>query len=343
MHRLKRPVATIAVAILLAVTSACSSSSTSSPAATTVATTARVTTTTVPLTPAGATYGVGRRDITLVDDSRGTDADANGTAPAKKNRTLETVVLYPTTTRSDDGTDDVHPVAPGRFPLVVFAHGVTASGPAYIQVVRGLAAAGYVVALPTFPLTSGAGGWKNLGQAVNQPGDVSFVVTELLDRSADGDALLGDHLSPDAVGVAGHSLGAITSLLFYNSCCRDPRVDAVLAVSGLLFPAKDSDDDYDDPPKTPLLLVHGKQDSTIPSGNSVKTFDEFADVPRALVTMPDADHTTVLVSPSFLPTVVAFFDLELRHDPTEWRGVRGVLDDNGDGTVQVAGGLPTAG
>lgn len=343
MRRLMRPVAPIIVAILLVVASACSSSSTSSPAATTVPATSRATSTTsttVPLTPAGTTYGVGRRDITLVDTTRGTDTDARDDTPAKDDRTLETVLLYPTTSPDDDGTDDAHPVAPGRFPLVVFSHGVTASGPAYVGVLRGLAAAGYVVALPTFPLTSGGGAWNNLGEVVNQPGDVSFVITELLARSADGDELLGDHLSPDAIGVAGHSLGAITSLLFFNSCCRDDRVDAVLAVSGLLFPAKDPTDDYDDPPATPLLLIHGEQDGTVPYDSSVTVFDTFTDVPRAFVTLPDADHTGPLVSPSFGATVIAFFDLELRHDPTAWHGVQGVWDDNGDGTIQVAGGMP---
>lgn len=357
MSRPIRPVhtlRTVAVVLALGFVAACSSPGASgtpdhpaTTAAATAATTSTVdsaaTATTIPLTPAGGTYGVGRRDIELVDHSRGTDADAKANVAAKDDRTLPTVILYPTAETADDATDDDHPVAEGRFPLVVFSHGVTASGPAYVGILKKLAAAGYVVALPTFPLTSGPGGWNNIGQTTNQPADVSFIIGRLLDRSAKGDALLGGHLDPDAVAVAGHSLGAITSLLFYNSCCRDDRVRAVVAVSGITFPGKSKTDDYDDAPTdVPLLMLHGEKDKVLSYDDGSRlVFDKtLTTVPRGLVTFPDRGHTDILGAPSFMPAVVAFLDRALRDDPEEWKSLGKELASNGDATVEVAGGLP---
>ena len=42
------------------------------------------------------------------------------------------------------------PDGPGPFPLLEFSHGVTGTGPAYKGFLEPLAAAGYVVAAPTF-------------------------------------------------------------------------------------------------------------------------------------------------------------------------------------------------
>lgn len=344
MNRAVRALLALAVTLALGATAACTSSAQADRTATAVTTTtvAAATTTTARLAPAGTTYGVGRRDITLVDRSRDTDADPKNHVAAKKGRTLPTVILYPTSDSGDDATVDDHPLADGRFPLVVFSHGVTASGPAYVGVMKQLAAAGYVVALPTFPLTSGPHGWDNISQTVHQPADVSFVIDELLDRSADRDGLLGGHLSPDAVAIAGHSLGAITSLLFFNTCCRDERVKAVVAISGITFPGKTKSDSYDDPPKIPLLMLHGEKDTTLHyDAGSRQVFDKTLDtVPRVLVSFPDAGHIDVLGSPSFLPSIVAFLDLELRGDVAAWKRLGAKIDANGDARIEVAGGLP---
>jgi dienelactone hydrolase len=335
-----------AVALALCVGTACSSSASQAGRATTTvaSSVAPTTTTSLPITPAGDTYGVGRRDVTLVDPSRDTDADPKKDVAAKKGRTLPTVILYPTADTADHATSDDHPVADGRFPLVVFSHGVTASGPAYVGVMAKLAAVGYVVALPTFPLTSGSGGWNNVGQASNQPADVSFIIDQLLEQSAADHGLLADHLSPDAVAVAGHSLGAITSLLFANTCCRDDRVKAIVAVSGITFPGKSRTDSYDDPPKTPLLMLHGEKDTTLRYDvGSRQIFDKtLDDLPRGLISFADKGHVDVLGSPSFMPSIIAFLDMELRGDPDEWKALGAQIARNGDARVEVAGGLPPA-
>lgn len=339
-----RIVRVVAVAVALCLGTACTSSAQADKTTTTVASTVASTATSTPtisLTPAGGTYGVGRSDITLVDSSRGTDADDENDVAAQQDRTLPTAILYPTADTSDDATTDEDPVAEGRFPLVVFSHGVTASGPAYVGVMKNLAAAGYVVALPTYPLTSGPQGWNNIGQTKNQPADVSFIIDQLLEESAGEGDLLSGHLSADAVAIGGHSLGAITSLLFANTCCRDDRVKAIVAVSGITFPGPAETDSYDDPPKIPLLMLHGETDTVLQyDEGSRQIFDStLTSLPRALVSFPDKGHVDILGAPSFMPSFIAFLDMTLRDQPDEWQALGAQIEHNGDATIEIAGGL----
>jgi predicted dienelactone hydrolase len=127
-------------------------------------------------------------------------------------------------------------------------------------------------------------------------------------------------------------------LLFYNSCCEDPRVKAVVAVSGILFPSKRGN--YDDPPTIPLLMLHGEEDSTLAyDAGSKRIFDQFAAVPRALVSFPDAGHVDLLGKPGFAESMIAFLNLELRDDPTDWHKLSAQLDTFGTATIEVGGGL----
>ncbi len=222
---------------------------------------------------------------------------------------------------------------------MIFSHGVTASGPAYVPVLKKIAAAGYIVALPTYPLTSGKGGWSNVPQVTNQPADVSFLITQMLKLGSAPSGKFSGHLASDAVGVSGHSLGALTSLFFYNSCCIDKRVKAVVAVSGILYPSKSGN--YDNPPTNlPLLLLHGEKDKTLSyEAGSRHIFDTLTDVPRALVSFPDTGHVDVLGKKGFNDSFVAFLNLELRHDDTDWRKLSGQLNAFGTATIEVGGGL----
>ena len=310
--------------------------------------------TTVPrsTTPAGriptkskGPYGVGRSDLTFVDHSRTTDADTKNGVAAADSRTLPVMLLYPTKTLADNGTASTHPVAPGRFPLVVFSHGVTASGPVYESFLLGIARAGFVVAAPTFPLTSGPHGWDNLGQYRNQPKDVSFVITQVLSADRTSTSLLSGHIATDEIAAAGHSLGAITTLGLYNGCCVDKRIKAAVALSGILLPFN-SKPFSSASANTPLLLIHGEADKTVPYiGGSLHTFETFTSVPRALLSFPKAGHVDAVFAKPYISdaqaTMIAFLNMELRNDDTGWRGVAALVAKNGVGTIKVAGGLPS--
>jgi len=297
-----------------------------------------------PVTRAGTTYAVGTRTVTWVDTSRPTKGDAKRHIAAASSRTLPVLILYPAAGTAGAGTAVTQdaPVAAGTFPIVIFSHGVTASGPAYAPFLATWAAAGYVVAAPTYPMSSGVGAWADLTDYTNQPADVSFVLDNVIKLDAtSGDALAG-HLATTAVAVAGHSLGAMTSLGFLNTCCGDPRVKAIVAISGILatFP----NGAWTDPPATPLLMIHGTADKTVPyRGGSATTFAKLTTVPRALLSLIGASHVDPVLpkdGPITDRTVIAFLDLELRNDPTAWHRLPAYLATQTGVHLAVAGSLP---
>lgn len=337
-----------ALVALAACSSASERNGSNAPAAST--TTEAVVSTTAPaeISPVGD-YPVGRRDVTYVDTTRGTDGNPDQDIAPASTRTLPVMVLYPTTraagaTAGKGAIAQDGPVAEGTFPLIVFSHGVTASGPAYAGLLQLIAAHGYIVAAPTYPLTSGPGGWANVVQATNQPADVSFVIDQLLAESAKPTGVFSGRIAPEHVGIGGHSLGAITSLGFYNSCCGDPRVAAVVGLSGILFPMGGT---YDKTPDTPLLLIHGEKDEILSfEAGSQKIFHDFTEVPRALIRYPAAGHVDVVAAADYTPLTVAamnaFYDLELRGDDRGWRTISDLVSRDGLGSVEVAGGLEPA-
>ena len=317
----------VALLLSLSLLGACSSTG-SDPLAAPTTTTSLGTTTT--LAPQPAEFAVGRRTLELVDPSRPTDADPGRNRPALPDRTLPVLLLYPAagalvspTTPADDAVP-----ADGTFPLVVFSHGWTASGPVYEGRLQEWARAGYVVAAPTFPLSSGQGGV--LADYVNQPGDVSFVIDQLTSLPAD-DPLAG-HVDADAIAAAGHSLGAITTLgVSLNSCCGDDRIDAAVELSGIRLPFPGGD--FDDLGQVPFLAVHGAADKTVPVMGSDRLFDE-APGPAYYLRFPDAGHSDYLVADGDLvdQAVIAFLDRYLKGDGDGLAALPSVVASHGGAT-----------
>jgi alpha-beta hydrolase superfamily lysophospholipase len=258
-------------------------------------------------------YAVGKRSYTFVDRSRPTAA--NGSYAGAPTRTLPTILLYPTAgAPGGPAVDGAEPLRHhGGFPLVVFSHGFGASGPAYEPLLDRFVAQGYVVAAPTFPLSNGAApGGPRLTDYVNQPADVSFVLTQVL-RLQRRDPSLRKTIDRRDIGVAGHSLGAITTLgLARNSCCQDPRIDAAVAFSGIQLPFPGGSFATTSGP--PLMLVHGDKDGTVPFAGSAGAYAQ-APAPKVLLTLLGAPHTP-FVAPWIDPlttSVTDFLDGYLKH------------------------------
>lgn len=271
-----------------------------------------------------APYRVGVMTETFVDQSRSTPR--SGDRPERPERKLRTRIFYP----AQDAADSASPVedAPpdrehGPYPLVVFAHGYSAAPEVYRDLLSGWAAAGYVVAAPVFPLSSGVTpGGPDQSDVVNQPGDVSFVVTSVLKASDAAGGPLAGLVDGDAVAAAGHSNGGITMLgLVANTCCRDERVKAVISLSGTPLDFPGGRYRYDD--AAPVLLVHGTDDALVPYDASVDVFNE-ARGPKGIVTIEDGDHAAWLLRPH--DAFSSVLDATLAFLAAYAVGIRGAVD-----------------
>jgi dienelactone hydrolase len=264
------------------------------------------------------THAFGQLVEHLVDHSRSTPA--NGSDPAHKGRTLVTTVLFPAV-----GSATGRPVAgatadrsDGPYPLIVFAHGFGGNVAGYLPLLEKWASAGFVVAAPLFPLTNSATpGGPDLSDYVHQPGDMSFVVTQMLHQSAATTGALAGLIDPAEVGAAGHSLGGVTTLgLVANTCCLDRRIKAAVVMSGdpITFPTGRVDTGA----APPILLVHGNADPTVPYVSSIDVFNE-AHPPKGLLTILGGNHDSPVDAGgrafgSVVRATTDFFDRYLRRD-----------------------------
>jgi dienelactone hydrolase len=178
-------------------------------------------------------YAVGECVLRLVDPTRRIHLPPPGNVSVP--RTLLTYVRYPALGAAGAEVPGAAPArAQGPFPLVVFAHGFDISPMPYARLLDSWARAGYVVAAPVFPLTgaSGAGGIRILDEAdvVNEPADMSFVISQLL---AVTQGQLAGLIDGARIAVAGQSDGGEAALAAaYSRRYADPRVRAAVILSG---------------------------------------------------------------------------------------------------------------
>jgi dienelactone hydrolase len=202
------------------------------------------------------------------------------------DRVLRTTIWYPSQAKAGG-------VAPGRFPIVVFSHGLAGLPADYQALATRWAAAGFVVVAPAYPHTSRGVAKLEVADVLNQPADASHVLTRILalDRAAD-DPLRG-HLAPDRIAAAGHSAGAITTVgLFANG--RDPRLDAGIVLAGNAIGMGNA---YVGRPAA-LLFVHGDRDPVTPYSLGRATYAAVPGAwPKAFLTLSGERHIDPYVYP----------------------------------------------
>jgi dienelactone hydrolase len=273
--------------------------------------------------PVGAATGtnpVETTTMTFVDPSRSTPPWSGN--PGKSSRTLVTTIWHPSQASGSTAAS-----GGGPYPLIVFAHGLGGSPEDYQQLLTAWAAAGYVVAAPLFPLSSSeTPGGPDGGDIGNQPGDMSFVITQILKASAATNGPLSGLVDPNEIGAAGHSNGAITTLgLVANSCCMDTRVKAAVVMAGTTEGLGRGS--YDLTKAPPLLVVSDVHDGLVPYADAVAVFNQ-ARGPKAVLTLrwdtsTDSTGSTAhmassgVVGPTSGPVIkatTAFFNAFLKHE-----------------------------
>jgi fermentation-respiration switch protein FrsA (DUF1100 family) len=258
------------------------------------------------------THPVGVTQRTFVDHSRPTDA--NGDCAELPSRTLRTTIYYPaigdapSTAPAPDAAPDR---ANGPYPLIAFSHGFDSDPKRYESLLEHWAAAGYVVAAPQFPLSSDQSACGAIaGDVVNQPTDISFVITSI-SKATHRDALLRNLVDTKKIGAAGHSNGGITTYgLSANTRLHDPRLDVAVVLAGT--PQKYPTGRYDFTKAPPLLIVHGTADDLVPYSAAVRAFNH-ARGPKGILTVEGGDHGSA-AGPETYPATTDMFDAYLRGD-----------------------------
>jgi len=262
--------------------------------------------------PVGPPFFVGTVHRTFVDPTRSTPSrGGNGGAD---QRAISTTIYYPTTIAPSPENPKPR-VATGPWPLIVFAHGYAIDAAAYAQLLEDLAAGGYVVAAPDFPGTSTAyPGGAVRSDSLQQPGDISFVIDQMLAASATPGLFFGA-IDPNAVGDSGQSDGGVTAAAAaFNTCCIDPRIKASVVLTGGSF---GFDGQWFPPGTPPVMFVHATADEVNPYSASTSMFAQ-AQSPKYLLTVDGGSHLEVYVDPPWEPQIaaamIAFFDLYLKGD-----------------------------
>jgi predicted dienelactone hydrolase len=240
-----------------------------------------------PAAPQPGPFAVGEITVTFTDSTRHITLSGGRHVP----RRLQTVIRYPAL--GDRSKVDVRGASPARvdgpFPLIVFAHGFDVTPATYSRLMRAWAQAGYVVAAPRFPLTNAyAPGGANESDLVNQPRDMSVVISRMLARNGGGYGVLSGLINPTEVGVTGQSDGGSTALaVAYNRHYVDHRIRAAVILSGAEIPGVRG---YTFPaPSPPLLAAQGTADiSNFPA--STQRYFRLAPSPKFLLTLPGAGH-----------------------------------------------------
>jgi predicted dienelactone hydrolase len=264
-------------------------------------------------TPAAVPLPVAKTSMTFVDTTR--SSPARGDTPGQTERTLVTTVYYPATATPTAQTP-TPPAAVGPFPLIVFAHGYDAQASMYAPLLEDLARGGYIVAAPEFPGTSSAHpGPADRPDTLQQPADLSFLITSMLAASTQP-GLLHDSIDPSEIGDSGHSDGGVTAAATaYNTCCIDGRIKAATILTGDAFGFEGQ---WFPPGTPPVMFVHATADEINPYQASVSMFEQ-AQSPKYLLTIDGGSHLEVFIDPPWEPPIaqsmVAFYDLYLKHDP----------------------------
>ncbi|WFE26934.1 chlorophyllase [Solwaraspora sp. WMMD791] len=197
---------------------------------------------------------------------------------ARGDRPLPVTVWYP----ADDA---------GPFPVVLFSHGLGGEPADYQAVLAQWAAAGFVVAAPTYPFTSQGGSGGNALDVLNQPADASHVLDELLALDGrDGDEFAG-RLDVERVAAAGHSAGGITTVGLFTAA-RDERLDAGVVLAGSALGVGTAFSGA----AAPQLFIHGELDEVVSYASGKAAYDRVP-WPKAMLSLPDGDHGQSLLRP----------------------------------------------
>ncbi|HLK74188.1 MAG TPA: hypothetical protein VKU77_11145 [Streptosporangiaceae bacterium] len=281
-------------------------------------------------------YRVGERQLVFTEP-----AHVGVTGQHLGARSLLTVIRYP----AAKGTAGSW-AAGGPFPVVMFAPGFRQCSATYENLLQAWASAGYVVVSVDFPRTScqvAATAYEP--DLVNQPGDVSYVLGQVLALSARPDGFLSGRLNPREVAAAGQSDGGDTvAALGGNACCQEHRLKAVAVLSGAEWPPMPGR--YFPGAAPPMLFVQGSADTINPPWTSVQLYRADRAGSRYYLDLFGADHMVPYTGDNAVERLVArvtlaFFDRYLLGGKAALTAATRAADSSGIAVLDSGGRLPS--
>ncbi|MEU1641642.1 alpha/beta hydrolase family protein [Micromonospora zamorensis] len=223
-------------------------------------------------------YAVGVRTLTL---------------DPRSARPLPVTIWFPA---SADGA------AAGRFPVVVYSHGLGSRPDLHAGLTTRWAAAGFVVAAPAYPHTRQGAAHFTRADVRNQPADAWRLIRHLgrLDRNRE-DPLAG-HLDLTSVAAAGHSAGGFTTSGMFSEG-HPARLRAGIVIAGGGLPGSFAG------PVAPVLFVHGTADAVVPLTVGRAAYGRTPG-PAAFLSLLGQDHGAYLTPghPGFAPVLATTTD-----------------------------------
>lgn len=208
------------------------------------------------------------------------------------------------------------PAVAGKYPVIIFSHGLGGTCDGYEYIGTHWAKNGYV-SVHIQHKGSDDGVWRgkanpmqemkkatmDLESVLNRPKDVTFAIDQMDKLSKDDKSELKGKCDLDKVGVAGHSFGAYTALassgrklvgpLGASMNLSDPRIKACIAMSA---PAKEKEKQNNSYSgyKVPCMHMTGTLDDSPVADTKAADrripFDSIDKGDQYLITFKDGDH-----------------------------------------------------
>lgn len=226
-------------------------------------------------------YPVMVSELEISDNSRPTDA--NGDYAGSPVRQLAIKIWQP---ELDAGQ---FAAAASGLPLVVYSHGFSGTMDDPLYLAEFLASYGYILVSMDFPLTNlGAPGGPMVMDVINQPADISYVIDTLLGWNNDRHHPFYQRIDPERIGLVGHSLGGMTTVLAsYHPRLRDQRVAAAVSLAG---PMEMFGSQLFAPYDFPFLMVASDIDPMVEYHNNAGVVTDRVNN-SVLVTLERSSHT----------------------------------------------------
>lgn len=180
-----------------------------------------------------------------------------------------------------------------KYPVIVWANGTGCITQLYFNLLKSIAAAGYIVAADTSVMTA---------DGTAQSDTVDYILQKNSDSSSD----LYGKVNTENIAAAGHSQGGRSAV---NAGAADSRIKCVLSVAGSNYKSEA------EKLSKPVFFMTGTVDLIVLSSMWVKPAYNAVTGPAVYASLKGGVHTTCIFTPDKISAyAIAWFDANLKND-----------------------------